>query len=51
MGVINPQDGGRAAIVVAACAEDMNEHREARRAFEQIGRAITRTLLREPAAK
>ncbi|MDR7149397.1 beta-lactamase class A [Hydrogenophaga palleronii] len=51
MGVINPQDGARAAIIVAACAEDLNEHREARRAFEQIGRAITQTLLREPAAR
>ena len=45
MGVINPQDGGRAAIVVATCAEDLDEQREAGRAFEQIGRAITQTLL------
>lgn len=43
MGVINPQDGGRAAIIVATCAE--GEQRHARRAFEQIGRAITQTLL------
>ncbi len=45
MGVINPQDGGRAAIVVATCAEDLDEHGEAGKAFEQIGRAITQTLL------
>lgn len=45
MGVINPQDGGRAAIVVATCAENLDEQREAGRAFEQIGRAITQTLL------
>lgn len=45
MGVINPQDGGRAAIVVATCAEELDEQREAGRAFEQIGRAITQTLL------
>lgn len=45
MGVINPQDGARAAIIVATCAEDLDEQREAGRAFEQIGRAITQTLL------
>jgi len=45
MGVINPQDGARAAIVVATCAEELDEHGEAGRAFEQIGRAITQTLL------
>lgn len=44
MGVVNPQDGGHAAIVVATCAEDMDEHGEAGRAFEQIGRAITQTF-------
>jgi beta-lactamase class A len=45
MGVVNPQDGGRAAIVVATCAEDLDEHGEAGKAFEQIGRAITQTML------
>ncbi|MDO9438639.1 serine hydrolase [Hydrogenophaga sp.] len=45
MGVINPQDGGRAAIIVATCAEELDEQREAGRAFEQIGRAITETML------
>jgi beta-lactamase class A len=45
MGVIHPQDGGRAAIVVATCAEGLDEHGEAGRAFEQIGRAITQTML------
>ena len=45
MGVIEPQDGGRAAIVVATCAEGLDEHKEAGRAFEQIGRAITETML------
>lgn len=51
MGVINPQDGGRAAIIVAACAEDLDEHRDAGRAFEQIGRAISQTLLSDAAKK
>ena len=45
MGVIDPQDGGRAAIVVATCAEGLDEHAEAGRAFEQLGRAITETML------
>jgi beta-lactamase class A len=51
MGVINPQDGGRAAVIVATCAEDLDEHRDAGRAFEQIGRAITQTLLSDAAKK
>lgn len=45
MGVINPQDGGRAAIVVAVCAEELDEHGDAPRAFEQVGRAIAQTAL------
>lgn len=45
MGVINPQDGGRAGIVVAVCAEQLDEHAQAGRAFEQLGRAITETML------
>jgi len=45
MGVINPQDQGRAAIVVAACAEDLDEHADAGPAFEKVGQAITATLL------
>lgn len=44
MGVVNPQDGGRAAIVVATCAEDLDEHGEAGKAFEEIGRALTQTF-------
>ncbi|XDF35686.1 serine hydrolase [Paracidovorax avenae] len=47
MGVIDPQDGGARAIVVATCAEGMDEMRQAGRLFEQIGRAITRTLLKD----
>jgi beta-lactamase class A len=45
MGVINPQELGRAAIVVAACAEDLDEHAQAGPAFQQLGQAITETLL------
>jgi beta-lactamase class A len=45
MGVINPQDGGREAIVVAACAEGLDESKEAGKAFEDLGKAITKTLL------
>ncbi len=51
MGVIHPQDGARAAIIVATCAEGLDEQREAGRAFEQIGRAITQTLLDGAARK
>lgn len=45
MGVIEPQDNGRAAIVVATCAEDLDEHAQAGLAFESLGRAITATML------
>jgi len=45
MGVIQPQEGARGAIIVAVCAEGLDEQREAGRAFEQVGRAITQTML------
>ncbi len=47
MGVINPQDGGRKAVVVTTCAEGLDEHRDAARAFEQVGRAIAQALLKD----
>ena len=49
-GVINPQDGGRQAIVVATCAAGIDEQNEAGKVFEQVGRAITRTLLKAESA-
>ena len=49
-GVINPQEGGAKAIVVATCAADIDEQKDAGRVFEQVGRAITRTMLAEQAA-
>ncbi len=45
VGVINPKDGGANAIVVATCAADIDEQREAGKVFERIGRAITETML------
>ncbi len=45
MGVVDPQDGGRDAVVVAACAEDMDEHRDAAPLFEALGRAIALSAL------
>ena len=45
MGVIHPQDDGRRGIVVATCAEGLDENKQAGAMFEQIGRAITQTLL------
>lgn len=45
MGVVNPQDGGGAAIVIAACAEGLDEGKQAGPMFERLGRAITRTAL------
>lgn len=50
MGVVDPQDGGRHAVVVATCAEGLDEHREAAPLFEALGRAITRSALQADAA-
>ncbi|CAN5507384.1 hypothetical protein BH09PSE5_BH09PSE5_19650 [soil metagenome] len=47
MGVIDPQDGARNAIVVVSCAENMDEHGEAAPLFEKIGKAITQTMLKD----
>ena len=44
-GVIQPQNGGAEAIVVATCASDLDEQREAGKVFERVGRAITKTVL------
>lgn len=51
MGVVNPQDGGAEAIVIATCAQGLDEHEEAGRAFEQLGEAITRTVIRPARAQ
>lgn len=45
MGVISPQDAGAKAIVVTACAENMDENKEGGRIFEALGKAITATML------
>ncbi|KQP13716.1 serine hydrolase [Pseudorhodoferax sp. Leaf267] len=50
MGVIDPQDGGAQAIVLAVCAAGLDEHRVAGRLFEQVGTAISRALLPTGAA-
>lgn len=48
-GVIDPQRGAEGAIVVVACAEELDEHRDAEDAFARVGRAITATFsLGEP---
>ncbi|MDM0086975.1 serine hydrolase [Variovorax sp. J2P1-31] len=44
-GVIQPQNGGADAIVVATCASGLDEQREAGKVFERVGRAITKTVL------
>ncbi len=51
MGVINPQDQGQNGIVVAVCAEDLDEDKEAGRAFERLGKAISQTLLSDDAVR
>jgi beta-lactamase class A len=51
MGVIEPQDGARRAIVVAVCAEALDEQREAGEAFERIGKAIAQVLLQPQAGR
>jgi len=46
VGVIEPQDERR-AIVVVACAEGLDEGKEAGSLFEQVGQAISKALLSE----
>jgi beta-lactamase class A len=47
MGVVQPQDGGHDATVVAVCAAELDEQRAAGRLFEAVGRAIAGTALAE----
>ncbi|WP_114471029.1 serine hydrolase [Pseudorhodoferax soli] len=47
VGVVQPQDGGRDATVLAVCAADLDEQRAAGRLFEAVGRAIAGTALAE----
>ena len=49
VGVMNPQNGGADAIVVATCAAGLDEQKEAGKVFEQVGRAITQTVLKDTA--
>jgi len=37
--------------VVVACAEEMDESKVAAKAFEQVGRAITQTMLAEQTSR
>jgi beta-lactamase class A len=50
-GVINPENGGRDAIVVVACAADLDEQKEAGKVFERVGRAITDNVLQAKAQR
>lgn len=50
VGVINPENGGAEAIVVATCAAGLDEQREAGGVFERVGRAVTQTVLSSPPA-
>ncbi len=49
-GVIEPQDKGAHAIVVATCAADIDEQRDAGKVFERVGRAISQTVLAQGVA-
>ncbi|KQP45079.1 serine hydrolase [Pseudorhodoferax sp. Leaf274] len=44
MGVVEPQDKGAHAVVLAVCAAGLDEQRAAGRLFEQVGAAIGRAL-------
>ncbi|MDO9406163.1 MAG: serine hydrolase [Polaromonas sp.] len=45
VGVIDPQNNAAKAIVVTTCAADLDEQRQAGPVFQQVGRAITKTVL------
>ncbi|MBU4609790.1 serine hydrolase [Achromobacter sp. GG226] len=44
-GVIRPEDGGAQAIIVAACAEGLDEAKEAGTLLESVGKQVAETLL------
>jgi beta-lactamase class A len=50
-GVVSPENGGRDAIVVVACAADLDEQKEAGKVFERVGRAITDNVLQAKAQR
>jgi len=45
MAVINPQAGGKQAIVVTTCAADMDDVKEAGGIFRRVGEAVSKTAL------
>jgi beta-lactamase class A len=45
MAVINPQDGGAKAVVVATCAADMDDVNDAGGIFRRVGEAVSKTAL------
>ena len=45
MAVINPENNGAKAIVVATCAADMDDQREAGGIFRRVGEAVSKTAL------
>lgn len=48
MGVVQPQNTGSDATVLAVCAADLDEQRAAGRLFEAVGRTIAATALAAP---
>ena len=45
VGVVDPQNGGAKAVVIATCAADLDDQKEAGAVFEDVGRAVRRTVL------
>ncbi|WPB57964.1 serine hydrolase [Xylophilus sp. GOD-11R] len=45
MAVVDPQDGGAHAVVIAACAADLDDRTEAGGVFQQVGKAVSATAL------
>ncbi len=44
-GVIRPEDGGKEAIIVVACAEDLDEAKEAEVLLRSVGEVVGETML------
>jgi len=45
MAVVDPQDGGAHATIVASCAADLDDRTEAGAVFERVGAAVSKTAL------
>ena len=45
VGILQPENGGKDAFIVAACTSDLDEHKQAAPILERVGRALAETVV------